>query len=112
VPGRDPIFRTPQRIRRHFNEEEELFFAPLVDRDDVRTLIVRALVEHLRLHRDVRVLRRQLSVGEVAPELLVEIAEVLEKHVRFEEQELFPMIERLVPEDDLLDLAKAGHRDV
>lgn len=99
------------RIRRHFDEEEELFFAPLVDRDDARTLIVRALVEHLRLHRDVRVLRRQLSVGEVAPELLVEIAEALEKHVRFEEQELFPVIERLVPQDDLLDLANAGRRD-
>lgn len=40
------------------------------------------------------------------------IAVLLTSHVRFEEQELFPLIESLIPEDDLIDLATAARRDV
>lgn len=100
------------RARNHFREEEELFFAPLVDDETGGPLIARAVADHLRLHAQVRDLRRQLSDGDVAPGLLGEIAALLETHVRFEEQELFPLIERLVPEDQLQDLATAGRRDV
>lgn len=100
------------RIRHHFHEEEELFFAPLVDREDTRTLIARALIEHLRLHRQLQTLRRSLSAGRLDGELLLEIAEELETHVRFEEQELFPLMERVIPEDDLIDLATLGRRGV
>jgi hypothetical protein len=32
--------------------------------------------------------------------------------VRFEEKELFPLVERLIPEEQLRDLATAGRRDV
>jgi hypothetical protein len=32
--------------------------------------------------------------------------------VRFEEQELFPLVERLVPEAELRELATVGRRDV
>ncbi len=100
------------RARHHFREEEELFFAPLVDDDTGGPLIARAVADHLRLHAQVRDLRRQLSDGDLAPGLLAEIAALLETHVRFEEQELFPLIERLLPEDQLHDLATAGRRDV
>jgi hypothetical protein len=36
------------------------------------------------------------------------ISEMLRLHVRFEENELFPLIERLVPESELEQIA--GHR--
>ena len=100
------------RAVRHFHEEEELFFAPLVDNPEARDLVVRAVSDHLRLHAMVRTLKRQLSVGRVDEALLTQISDLLSEHVRFEEQELFPLVERLVPEEELQDLATTGRRDV
>ena len=100
------------RAIRHFHEEEELFFAPLVDDPRAGDLIVRAVVDHLRLHALVRMIKRQLTDGEADQETLGEISRILTEHVRFEEKELFPLIERLIPEDQLQDLATAGRRDV
>lgn len=97
---------------RHFHEEEELFFAPLVDEPRARDLVLRAVGDHLRLHAMVRRVKRGLSEGEVDSDLLAEISSLLTAHVRFEEQELFPLVEELVPEDDLMDLATSGRRDV
>lgn len=100
------------RALRHFREEEELFFAPLVDDPTARELVVRAVSDHLRLHSMVRRVKRQLTDGEVDPQLLSQIADLLTEHVRFEEQELFPLVEERVPEEELVDLASAGRRDV
>ena len=100
------------RARHHFHEEEELFFAPLVDDEVVGPLIARAVADHLRLHAYVRLLRRQLSSGDVTPALLQDIALLLETHVRFEERALFPLIESTIPESELTDLGAAGRRDV
>jgi len=100
------------RAIRHFHEEEELFFAPLIDEPRAKELVVRAVSDHLRLHALVRGLKRQLTDGEADPETLSKIADLLTEHVRFEEQKLFPLIEELVPEDHLMDLATSGRRDV
>ncbi len=100
------------RAIRHFHEEEELFFAPLVDEEQARDLILRAVSDHLRLHAMIRTVKRQLSSGDVDPELLDRVATLLTEHVRFEEQELFPLIESMIPEDDLQNLATVGRRDV
>lgn len=45
------------------------------------------------------------------PELMTEISETLRLHVRFEEDELFQLIEKLVPLDRLEEIA-AHRRDV
>jgi hemerythrin-like domain-containing protein len=100
------------RARHHFREEEELFFPPVVDDERARECVTRAVTEHLRLHAHVNRLRQQLSRGDIEVGLLTSIAELLASHIRFEEQELFPLIEDLIPEDDLLHLATAGRRDV
>ena len=100
------------RARHHFHEEEELFFAPLVDDEVVGPLIARAIADHLRVHAYVRVLRRQLTAGDVEKGLFGSIADLLEAHVRFEEQQLFPLIESGIPEEELIDLADVGRRDV
>lgn len=97
---------------RHFHEEEELFFAPLVDEPRARDHVVRAVSDHLRLHALVRTLKRQLSEGEADPATIGKIAELLTDHVRFEEQQLFPLIEELISADHLKDLATTGRRDV
>jgi hemerythrin-like domain-containing protein len=100
------------RAVRHFHEEEELFFAPVVDDVEAHELVVRALTEHLRLHAMVRTVKRQLSEGEADPDLLSKISDLLTEHVRFEEKELFPLVEQLVSDVELNDLATVGRRDV
>jgi hemerythrin-like domain-containing protein len=100
------------RAIRHFHEEEELFFAPLVDHAEAGELVMRAVSDHLRLHALVRTVRRQLSDGDVDGDVLEQISKLLTDHVRFEEQDVFPVIERLISEEDLHDLATAGRRDV
>jgi hemerythrin-like domain-containing protein len=100
------------RAVRHFHEEEELFFPPLIDHGEGRDLVLRAVAEHLRLHGLVTSLKHQLSSGEIDPRLLGDISALLPAHVRFEEQELFPLIESVVSSRDLNDLATFGRRDV
>lgn len=97
---------------RHFREEEELFFAPLVDEEDAHDLVMRALAEHLRVRARVRLLKRGLVDGKAEPTQLTELSKLLTAHVRFEEREVFPLVERLLSEDELTDLATSGRRDV
>lgn len=99
-------------LLRHFREEEELFFAPLVDHEDAHDLVMRALAEHLRVHSRVRLLKRDLVDGKAEPTQLTELSKLLTAHVRFEEREVFPLVERLLSEDELTDLATSGRRDV
>ena len=100
------------RAVRHFHEEEELFFAPLIDEPRARDMVVRALSDHLRLHALARSVKRDLSGGRVDQQTLDDIASLLTEHVRFEEQELLPLVEELVPEEQLQELATSGRRDV
>jgi quercetin dioxygenase-like cupin family protein len=75
----------------HFREEEETLFPLVAGFDDARPLIVEALLDHQRLHALVAELPRSLDVRAS----MREIGELLEAHVRREERELFPLIERL-----------------
>ena len=100
------------RLLRHFREEEELFFAPLVDQEEARDRVMQAVAEHLRMHAVARVLRRQLVDVEADPVTLRALSRLLTAHVRSEERDLFPLVERLLSEDELRDLATVGRRDV
>jgi mannose-6-phosphate isomerase-like protein (cupin superfamily) len=83
----------------HFREEETLF--PLVaDSDAPRPLVVEVLLEHQRLHALVAELRSSADVRTPMRQL----GELLEAHVRREERELFPLIERLAADQ----LERAG----
>jgi len=96
------------RLLRHFHEEEELFFAPLVDLEAAQDLVMRAVREHLQVHAAARELISQISRGESDPQTLVRLSKMLTAHVRFEEKELFPLVEEMVPEATLAELAGAG----
>lgn len=89
----------------HFHEEEELFFPPAAELDELRPLVVRAVMEHLAIHRLAGLIRSALTKSAVEGDLLGEIGELLRRHVRFEEDQLFPLIERLVPSEQLEELA-------
>jgi hemerythrin-like domain-containing protein len=100
------------RLVRHFREEEELFFAPLVDNDESRDHVMRAVSEHLQMHALARALRRQLADGEADPETLKRLSELLTAHVRWEERDLLPLVESLLSPEQLEEFATVGRRDV
>jgi len=84
----------------HFREEEETLFPLVATVDEARPLVVEALLDHQRLHALVAELRRSRDVRQP----MREIGELLEAHVRREERELFPLIERVAT--DQLDHAR------
>lgn len=74
----------------HF-EEEEREWLPLLVADDERPLRERTLAEH-------RQLRAQLAaISDGDRTQITDFAVALEAHVRFEERELFLLIERHLP---------------
>lgn len=98
---------------RHFRAEEELLLPAYARHTAVEAPeIVRVLTEHVDLRRR----GQDLAAGaDPDPAALRELGELLERHIRFEERELFPMIEAALPDDELSQLgaafarAEAGH---
>jgi quercetin dioxygenase-like cupin family protein len=94
--------------RAHFREEEELVF-PLLDPPP--DAIVQALVEHLRIHGLVALLRRDVDRGEVDGTLMADLGELLESHIRLEEREALPLVEAGADPDALAALDLPEHND-
>lgn len=88
--------------RLHFRLEEEVLlpaYAAYGDPD--HPAIVRTLLDHVRIRRDVERL-----AGGVDVQLLHEIGDRLADHVRLEENELFPLVEQTLPEPALASLGE------
>ncbi len=75
----------------HFREEEEWLFPLAAESEEARPLLVEVLLDHQRL----RALVRRLEQGADVRATMAAAGELLEAHVRREERELFPLIERL-----------------
>jgi hemerythrin-like domain-containing protein len=98
---------------RHFRAEEELLLPAYARHTEFdRPEIVRVLIEHVDLRRRAQDLE---AAADPDPSALRELGERLGRHIRFEERELFPMIEAALPDDELTRLgsafarAEAGH---
>jgi hypothetical protein len=78
----------------HFREEEEILFIPASD-----PLVRRAKEEHIRIREHIESL---LNFRDSAlKEQLLLLADELDKHIRFEERELFPHLEKILLPDQL-----------
>jgi quercetin dioxygenase-like cupin family protein/hemerythrin len=86
----------------HFREEEELLFPRVLEFEEARELLVQALLEHQRLHALTAQLQQSVSAGGEIEDLMRELGELLEAHVRLEERRLFPLIEQLL--EDVTEL--------
>lgn len=89
--------------RRHFQVEEEILFpawAECASGYD-EAMVGRALGDH---HR-VRIEARRISAGRATLNELRELGRRIDAHVRFEEREMFPLIEDALGGDDLAALA-------
>jgi hemerythrin-like domain-containing protein len=93
--------------RHHFRVEEEVLLAGWALHCPVdRVAVARMLEEHLAIRRAaVRAAGAEASLGE-----LRDLGRLLDDHVRFEERELFPMVEWALGPDDLARLAIAIER--
>lgn len=88
--------------RLHFRIEEEVLLpAYAAHGDPEHPAVIRTLLDHMEIRRDVE----RLAAG-AEPQLLHELGARLADHVKLEEQELFPLIERTVPETALAELGE------
>ncbi len=78
----------------HFKEEEEILFVPASD-----SLVMRAKKEHTAIQHLVEEL--PITKGIQLTEQLRRLADDLDKHIRFEERELFPHLEKILMADQL-----------
>jgi hypothetical protein len=83
--------------RQHFRLEEEVLLPSFAGHSDPEhPLILRVLVDHLR----IRCAADRLATGRSVSTLHA-LGETLASHVHLEEHELFPLIEKDIPEADL-----------
>ena len=93
---------------RHFRIEEELLLPAFARHAGCEEpAIVRVLTEHVELRRRGQDLEAEADQDEGT---LRELGARLERHIRFEERVLFPMIEEALPPDELERLAAAIER--
>lgn len=105
--GRDFLAFWESEGRHHFRVEEEVLLPGWELHCPVdRVAVTRVLEEHLAIRRGAL----RAAAGEASIEELAELGQLLDDHVRFEERELFPMIEEALGPDDLNRLAAAIER--
>lgn len=88
-------------LQAHFQEEEKTIFTVLPEDDP---MIKQPMSEHKRL-------RKLFSTWENPEKTLGQIEEELEKHIRFEERVLFPVIQEKATSSQLEIIAAQGDRE-
>lgn len=99
----DSLWR--QEIEPHFRAEEAILFPPAQALGVCRDEIEQILQEHQRLRELVRLLER----GDTALDLrssLREFADLLIRHIRFEERTIFPALEKALPKEQLESIGR------
>jgi hemerythrin-like domain-containing protein len=100
------FFRNNERV--HLRDEEEELFPLLLRHVPSQPAPLReARVQHVQLEGFARRLEIAVAAGIVDRETLAAAGELLDAHVRLEERQLFPLIEELVPDDELRRLGLA-----
>ena len=90
--------------RHHFRVEEEVLLPGWALHAAVdRGAVARMLEDHLAIRRGAL----RVAAGEAGPEELVALGQLLDDHVRFEERQLFPLIEAALDVEQLARLAVA-----
>jgi hemerythrin-like domain-containing protein len=104
------FFRNDERV--HLRDEEEELFPLLLRHVQSQPAPLReARLQHVQLEGFARTLDIAVAAGIVDRETLAAAGGLLEAHIRLEERQLFPLIEELVPDDELRRLGLAS-RDV
>jgi hemerythrin-like domain-containing protein len=95
----------------HFRLEEERLLPLLTDCDGpAETLVTRTLLEHQHIRATVTRLEAPRTAADADPSLMRQVADLLEHHIRFEERQLFPYLERTIPSATLDSLGLQAAR--
>jgi hemerythrin-like domain-containing protein len=90
--------------QRHFRVEEEVLLPTWALHGEIdRAGVARMLEEHLAIRREAL----RLAAGEASLEEIRELGTLLHDHVRFEERQLFPLVEEALDDASLDRLAAA-----
>ena len=94
-----------EETRLHFRAEEEVLL-PAFARygDPAQAPIIRLLVEHVRIRQLVAALQEQTVAGAPTPTTMEMLGTLLRDHIRYEEDVVFPLLERTMPEEALAAL--------
>ncbi len=96
-----------EHMNRHFREEEEVLLPAFARYSDLSDLsIAQMLIEHVRIRRLVSNLQQEVASGSPLEETMLALGSLLQAHIRFEENVVFPLIERAMPEEALINLAE------
>lgn len=85
-------------IQPHFKEEETILFAQVKD-----NAVQKALDEHTQIKQQVNAI---ITSENIQPAQLSDLANMVENHVRYEERELFPHLEKVLTESELENVGK------
>lgn len=91
----------------HFRTEEETLLPRMILKKDVnKELIKKTLDEHILIHSQIILLKKEKSEISKIKSILKEIAETLNNHIRFEERQLFEHSQVILSEEDFDEIEK------
>ena len=95
-----------QSGRTHFREEEEELL-PAYGRHvrlDEDADVMRMLADHAQIRAGMHDLKEMLDANRLGADRVIALGQLLHDHVRLEEDNIFPRIEKVLQEDELLRL--------
>ena len=88
---------------KHFEDEERILFPAVIKRyKEVDELVEEIISEHRKMKSLINDLIRKSDVED----LLDELGVLLENHIRKEERKLFPKLEEILSEEELVSISK------
>jgi len=93
--------------RTHFREEEDELLPALARhvRLDQDADVMRMLADHAQIRAGMQDLREMLDANRLEADRVIALGQSLHDHVRLEEDKIFPRIEKVLQEDELVRLA-------
>ena len=87
----------------HFKQEEEILFATVKD-----NMVQKAIEDHTNILQQVDLLEKD---GTNIESKLMNLADTVDNHVRYEERELFPHLENILSNDQLAEIGQLMNED-
>jgi iron-sulfur cluster repair protein YtfE (RIC family) len=95
-------------LGKHFKDEEEILFPSVLGKNEKVDSLVQEVISE---HRNIESLVNELEKTNQLENVMDELGQLLEKHIRNEERVLFVEIENILSDDELKIIReKLGHR--
>lgn len=92
-------------LKIHTKVEENLFYPKLKEFEETRSIIFESLEEHNLVDHLLEKIEDEDISSEAWSAKITVLKEIVNHHIKEEENELFPRVKKVLPTDDLLELA-------